>query len=269
MRIANELRYGEDGFTLVELLTAMALSLIVLFATLQSLDVFSSNAAHQTRVTDANEQVRMTMDRVTRDLRGASAIVRATDTDLVYTVPETAGVRTERLCVDTDRLLTTTSTAAAVATPPAACTGNKLATLRSPTETPFTYDSVVAPANSAVVRNVGLTFSLRAVGGGRSAISTLSASAARRSAGILNLSDSEIHDTCGTGGVARLDLAVSIPGVGSQLKAVYSSDGGITFQSPVTGNAYDVPAGVTKVLARVTDGLGLTKTIAKDVKCDT
>lgn len=60
----------EDGFTLVELLVAMSISLIVLFATLQSLDLFSSNAASQTRVTDANDQARMTMDRIVRDLAG-------------------------------------------------------------------------------------------------------------------------------------------------------------------------------------------------------
>ena len=66
----------ERGFTLPELLVAMTLTLVVLFATLQTLDVFSSNVAEQTRITDANDQVRSTMARAVADLRGASAVLR-------------------------------------------------------------------------------------------------------------------------------------------------------------------------------------------------
>ena len=54
----------ERGFTLVELLVAMTMSILILFGILNTLDNFSSNAARQTRVTDANDQVRKAMDRI-------------------------------------------------------------------------------------------------------------------------------------------------------------------------------------------------------------
>jgi prepilin-type N-terminal cleavage/methylation domain-containing protein len=267
MSVTDELRHGEDGFTLVELLTAISISLIVLLATLQSLDLFTSNAAQQTRVTDANDQVRMTMDRLTRDMRGAAAIVRATPTDLVYTVPETAGIRTERLCVDSKTLRGTSGVAAAAAIPAPACTGTRLATLRSATETPFTYDSTATPADPALVRNVGLSLSLDASGGGKTASSTLSASVARRSAGILNLTDDDLRATCNSSG-ALLDVSATIPNVGSTLKVTYSTDGGVSFQTPITGgNTFQAPRGVTRVLARVTNAAGVTKIIRRDVEC--
>ena len=44
-------RGGESGFTMVELLVAMAISTIALLATLQSLDVFTTHAAQQARAT--------------------------------------------------------------------------------------------------------------------------------------------------------------------------------------------------------------------------
>jgi len=267
MSVTDDIRRGEDGFTLVELLTAISISLIVLLTTLQSLDLFTSNAAQQTRITDANDQVRMTMDRLTRDMRGAAAITRATPNDLVYTVRVTTGARTERLCVDAKTLRATSSIAPMAATPAPACTGTKLATLRSTTETPFTYDSTATPADPALVRNVGLSLSLDASGGGKPASSTLSASVARRSAGILNLTDDDLGATCNNSG-ALLDVSATIPNVGSGLKVTYSADGGITYQTPITGgNTYQIPRGITRVLARVTDSAGVTKTITKYVEC--
>lgn len=137
----------DQGFTLVELLVAMVISLIVLFATLQSLDAFSSQASHQTKVTDANAQVRTTMDRAVRDLRGAAAITRASATDLVYTVDDPAGRRTERVCLSAANALYGASIASA-ATPATACgtlrlgwSGGKIAMLNSSTATAFNSDS--------------------------------------------------------------------------------------------------------------------------------
>jgi len=264
--VTDELRRGEDGFTLVELLTAISISLIVLLATLQSLDLFTSNAAQQTRVTDANDQVRTTMDRLTRDMRGAAAITRATPNDLVYTVPVTTGIRTERLCVDSTTLRATSSIAAAAATPAPACTGTKLATMRSTTETPFTYDSTATPADPALVRNVGLSLSLDASGGGKTASSTLSASVARRSAGILNLTDDDLRATCNPAG-ALLDISASVPNVGT-LSVTYQNDGGISLGTPLPGSRkLQIPEGLTRVVARVTNAAGVTKIIRRDVEC--
>ena len=271
MSVTDELRRGEDGFALVELLTAISISLIVLLATLQSLDLFTSNAAQQTRVTDANDQVRTTMDRLTRDMRGAAAITRATPNDLVYTVPVTTspvttGIRTERLCVDSTTLRATSSVAASATTPAPACTGTKLATLRSATETPFTYDSTATPADPTLVRNVGLSLSLDASGGGKAASSTLSASVARRSAGILNLTDDDLRATCNPAG-ALLDISASVPNVGT-LSVTYQNDGGISLGTPLPGSRkLQIPQGLTRVVARVTNAAGVTKIIRRDVEC--
>ena len=174
MSTLAKLRRQDDGFTLVEVLVGMSIAIIVLFATLQSLDLFTSNANQQTRVTDANDQVRRTMDRTVRDLRGASLIVRASSTDLVYYVPEPTGVRMERLCVTSDDLYYASLVAAtAPAAPTAGCaTGTKVATLRSTTSTAFTYDGASTSATPGTVKNVGITFSLDASGGGRTATST-------------------------------------------------------------------------------------------------
>lgn len=268
MRLADELRQREDGFTLVELLTAITISLIVLFATLQSLDLFTSNAAQQTRVTDANDQVRMTMDRVTRDMRGAGAIRRAAATDLVYTVPVLRDgaerVRVERLCVDAagSELYGSSSIENAYAAPPSPCTGSRVATLRSTGDTAFTYDGASTSQTPALVRNVGLTFSLDASGGGRPGSSTLTASVTRRSAGTLYGDDHDLDAECRPDGGALLHV-----GVQDVLGVTYSVDGGISFQVGDSDNRLVIPSGITNVLARVTDSLGVTRIIGREIDC--
>lgn len=100
-RLAEPQLRNESGFTLVELLVAMTLALIVLFGVLDVFDGFSSNAARQTRVTDANEHVRAAMDRIVSDLRHSRALEVADPNDLVYTVTDSAtATRRERICLD-------------------------------------------------------------------------------------------------------------------------------------------------------------------------
>lgn len=267
MATLTDIRTGEEGFTLVELLVAMSISLIVLFATLQSFDLFTSNAAQQTRVTDANDQVRRTMERTVNDLRGASVIVRADATDLVYRVPDALGHRTERLCVASDYVYRSSSVTAAApaAAPTAACaTGTKIATLKTTSGTAFSYDGASSSPTPALVKNVGLTFSLDASGGGKTASSTLKASAARRSAGSLPITDDDLDTVCNATG-ALLSLGASVPNVGA-LTVTYANDGGIAIGTPVTGGV-QIPEGITKVVATVTDAAGVTNTIRKDVEC--
>lgn len=261
-----DIRAREAGFTLVEMLVAITLSMVVLLATLQSFDLFTSNAAHQTRVTDANDQVRSTMDRVVRDLRGASAIVRAESTDLVYHVPEPAGVRMERLCVSSDHLYGKRTLAA---TDPGAPTedcssGTRLATLKSTASTAFTYDGAASSTTPALVKNVGLTFSLDASGGGRTGRSTLLASAARRSAGTLPLTEPDVADKCNDLG-ALLTVSADIPSTGP-LTVTYTDADGIAVGTP-DGGRRQIPKEVRKVVVRVTDATGATNAIAKDVEC--
>ena len=57
-------------------------------------------------MTDANDQVRKTMDRIVADLRQAATIEVAGSSDLVYTVTDSAtATRRERICVDTAKQL--------------------------------------------------------------------------------------------------------------------------------------------------------------------
>ncbi len=269
----RDLTRQEDGFTLVELLVAMSLSLIVLFATLQSLDAFSSHAAQQTRVTDANDQVRTTMDRVVRDLRGASVITTATATDLAYSVPDPTGFRAERICVapaDTDlyrfRQMNSVPTGACAS-------GTKVANLKSTTNTAFTYDgasAIVAPATAATVKNVGLSFSLDASGGGRSGSSTLKASAAvRRTVAMLPIGPGKVPIGCSEAGpVIKIGIGVgfaedvAVNGVGA-LTVSYTTNAGVTIAggavNPTTGSPPTIlPPGITTVVVRIVDALGMS-----------
>lgn len=266
------LRRDEDGFTLIELMIAMGLSLIILSAALLALEGFTRNAAQQTRATDANDQVRQAMDRTVTDLRGASILLNAGSTDLAYYVPETTGYRLQRLCLSSNVLYRFTSTSATVpAAPVAACsTGTKVATLKSTSVTGFTYDGASSSSGAAMalVKNVGVTISLDSSADGRTGASVLQASASRRSAGTLPLTDGDVTVTCNSGG-AMLNLNASIPGVAG-LTVTYSATGGISASGTgVTPVQLTIPTSVTTILAKVTDAAGVTNTISKDVQCAT
>jgi prepilin-type N-terminal cleavage/methylation domain-containing protein len=83
----------EAGFTLPELLVSMALMIIVLSATLGTLDVFGNNTTRDQRLLQAQDQARIGLDRISREMRNASAyatdasqpsaIVRAQPWDLI------------------------------------------------------------------------------------------------------------------------------------------------------------------------------------------
>ncbi len=268
MPTLSDLRDGEDGFTLVELLVAMTISTIVLFATLYSLDQFSTSAAQQTELTDANQQVRERMDSAVRDLRGASGILTATASDLVYTVPDPAGTRVQRLCVDTGELYGTSTVTASPAVPVAACSsGTRLATLRSTANTAFSYDGAasVPTASLATIKNVGITLSLDATKGGKASSSTLKASAARRSSGSLPITAADLPAKCNPDGTAFLSLSATLADYGP-LTVTYANTGGIAIGTP-GGGGVTIPTGITTVVATVTNGLGVTNTITKDITC--
>ena len=271
MTTPADIRHRDDGFTLVELLVGITISLIVLLATLTSLDAFSSNASHQTRVTDANGQVRQVMDRTVSDLRGASLILKAEERDLAYAVPVTSTTtRVERLCVDSSELYGSASADDATPTAPtAACSaGTKIATLKSTTGTAFTYDGATSAAIPGAVKNVGLTFGLTTTQAGKTAASTLRASAARRSGSEpLPVGGDDVVPTCNAAG-ALLTLSVNATGAAAlgPLTVTYATTGGITIGTPVTGGI-QIPEGITTVVATITDALGATNTIQKVIEC--
>ncbi len=269
MHISPQALRNDDGFTLPEVLVAMLLSTIILLATLQSLDLFTTNAAQQTRDTDANAQVRRVMDRTVRDLRDASTLLKATASDLVYTVPETGGTRVERLCVAATDLYASSTTSATPVLPTAACAaGTRVANLKSTAKTAFTYDGAASAASLTTVKNVGITLSLDASGGGKTSSSTLQASAARRSSAGLPLTDADIVPICTATG-ALLNLSADIPGVAG-MTVTYNYNGNVSGAVTVAGTApatLTLPKALTTIVATVTDSLGVTNTLQKDVQC--
>lgn len=276
---------GQDGFTLIELLVAMSLSIVILIATLNAFDVFSSNAAQQQRTTAANDQARLTMDRVVRDMRGASTILTAAPGDLAYAVPEPTGFRTERLCVSGATLYasTTTGTAAPVAPSAACASGGRISQLTLDGGTAFTYDGAASSATPANVKNVGLTFSLDASGGGRTGRSVLRASAAvRKTVARLAIDPGDVKVTCApaTGSQTVTTPAVQLA-VGTGLFAdagpltiTYVADGTTTIaggtisSDSVSPPAVQLPQRITRVLVRITNAAGVDLgTVEKAVGC--
>jgi type II secretory pathway component PulJ len=74
MRLARE----ESGFTLIELLTSMGIMIFVLGATLTTLQVFGNTSNRNQDLLRAQDEARIALGRVARELRNASAY--ATDT---------------------------------------------------------------------------------------------------------------------------------------------------------------------------------------------
>jgi prepilin-type N-terminal cleavage/methylation domain-containing protein len=74
----------ESGFTLIELLIATTLMLIVLGATLTTLDNFVANSARNTKTQDQQEIVRRGMDRLTKQLRNLANPTNGTGATIGY-----------------------------------------------------------------------------------------------------------------------------------------------------------------------------------------
>jgi type II secretory pathway pseudopilin PulG len=89
MRLARE----ESGFTLIELMVSAAIMIVVLGATLGALDVFGNDAARSQRLVVAQDQARLALDMLARELRNGtayttdvpqpSAVVRADPWDVI------------------------------------------------------------------------------------------------------------------------------------------------------------------------------------------
>ena len=266
---------GEDGFTVAELLVTMVLGIVVLFGILNVFDSFSSNAARQTRITDANEQVRMAMDRIVSDLRQANSIEVAGPNDLVYTVTESAtATRRERICLDSSSRLwrSSVTTASAPAVPIASGTAcptpssgaglvSPLRSANSASNPLFRYD---APA-AADVRSIGLTFAIDAGVRGRTHVSTLRASSFVRakSETALPLPPGAIGTTCSNSGVPTLTLSATA----GPLNVTYTDIDGNTLGAGAAGSAVVLPSGTTTVVANITSSSGALSQIVKTLAC--
>jgi hypothetical protein len=221
---------------------------------------------------DANDQARTTMERIVKDLRQASTITRATANDIVYLVNESPTVaRYTRICLDGSGGLwraqstTTTDPGAPCPTVAAGWTGGKL-TSRASSNTVanpiFRYDTATASA----VRSIGLTFTLDATSGGKPGASTLRASAFLRSrvfqAPVVTQDD--IQTTCNASG-PLLNFGLLTNLLNGPLSISYTNQSGISLGS---GNTLQLLSGITNVIATITNAVGLTTVVNKDVACN-
>lgn len=105
----------QDGFTLMELLVAMTISLVVFGAALTLLDSYLRQSSAATKRLDAQDRARIAVDRIVRDLRNVSSplttpklLERATPYDVVFQTIGTpsgsnvSGVERVRYCVPQD-----------------------------------------------------------------------------------------------------------------------------------------------------------------------
>lgn len=266
--------HDEGGFTLAELLIAATLGIVVLFGILSLFDNFSSNAARQTRITDANDQVRRTMDRIVSDLRQAATIEVADANDLVYTVSDSAtAIRRERICLDgSSRIWRSSVTTTSAPTPmssgtacPTAGSGAAQVTAllsgNSASNPMFTYDSATASS----VRSLGLTFAFNAGNRGRTDVSTLRASSFVRakSETALPVDDDDINTACSNSGVPTLTLSA---GVGP-LNVSYTDINGNSLGAGAAGSAVVLPNGTTTVVANITSSSGALSQLLKTLAC--
>jgi type II secretory pathway pseudopilin PulG len=280
---------SDDGFTLVELLVAMTLSIIVLFATLLAFDTFSSATARHSRVSGTNEEVRATVDRVVNELRGASAIARAEADDLVYSVRASPTItRTTRLCVSpapSRALYESRSTTWATGTTlPSTCptpTSEAGWTTTRPSAASwttatldglFSYDGASSAPDPSKVKAVGLTVGLDTSSGGRATSSTLRASAAiRRTAGastaLAGVGSDDIQIVCPPDAPPRVHLAADVLGLLGPVTVTYAELGGTVIGAVAGPASVALSTSLTTLVTTITDSLGVTKTITKPVGC--
>jgi prepilin-type N-terminal cleavage/methylation domain-containing protein len=184
---------GQEGFTLIEMLVTMAIALIVFAATLNALDVFSSDSQAMTQRNAAQDQARLAIDRISRQLRNIASPVtspklleRAMPYDIVFQTIGTPssgnpqGTERVRYCIPPDGTPGSPATEVMVAqiqtwntaTPPAvpwsasACPDpaypstilvNSVTNRYQGASRPaFTYNGGTAPSNLTTVDTVGL-----------------------------------------------------------------------------------------------------------------
>jgi type II secretory pathway pseudopilin PulG len=107
----KRVRSDERGLMLVELLVVIVLSGVVLGATLTTFNQFERSTSVNQRQTEAQEQVRVGLAGVARELRNLAsptnerpnAIVRAGAADLIFQSVSSAATRRVRYCLDGGR----------------------------------------------------------------------------------------------------------------------------------------------------------------------
>lgn len=103
---------GQQGFALTELLVTMAIFMVVMFATLNTLDVFTKQSERTNQRNDTEQSARVTVDQMARRLRNLAsptpsqplAVDKATDYDLVFQSVDPAGPNTGQNLTNVRRL---------------------------------------------------------------------------------------------------------------------------------------------------------------------
>ena len=281
----------EDGFTIVELLVAMTISTILVFASLGGLDVFNSGTASSTRLIVSEDAARSAVQRVVGVLRNAgvpsplaggaqpATIIAAAGNDLVFRSSSwpgessigTTGSHVVRLCLDTatrtlwfDGIHVGT---AGPTTPGAACPSIATGWTHKPMATKVLNDAaqpVFRYDGGTPVRSVGI--SLRLEGGTTAASRPL----ALHSGGVLRgalapqVTAGDITIGACEAGKALLTLLSAAGGATadgariSATNAIATGPGQILI--PATSTPVDVGLTITNVL-------GLQTLLIKQVKC--
>ena len=283
-------RGGEHGFSLVEVMLAMVLSLIVLGAALTTYIGFLKNGRETRLRADAQDVARVAMDRLSRDLRNqvsstTPALVSlelALPNDMMFVTFDGAatganakGLRRVRYCLDSKAgqvprlvLQTQTWTTAAVpaAPPPSACpapnwpaTRTLVSGVRNRSDRPlWSYDSVADPAATTVL-SVETTLRVAAP-------DTNSSEAVLRSAVQLRNANrppvSAFTVTPGNGS-AILNAAPALDPESQPL--TYSWRVGSTTIGTAARLEFPFPKGTSTVVLRVTDNGGLTSESTQSV----
>jgi prepilin-type N-terminal cleavage/methylation domain-containing protein len=99
---------AEDGVTLIELLVVLALSVIVMGTTFTTFSQFEQTTGASQRQNDAQDQVRVGLDGLARELRNLAsptdelpeAVVLAEPDDLVFQSVSSSATRRVRYCLD-------------------------------------------------------------------------------------------------------------------------------------------------------------------------
>jgi len=100
---------AEDGVTLVEMLVVLALSVIVMGTTFTTFSQFEQTTGSSQRQNDAQDQVRVGLDGLARELRNLAsptdelpeAVVRAEPADVVFQSVSSTATRRVRYCLQT------------------------------------------------------------------------------------------------------------------------------------------------------------------------
>jgi type II secretory pathway pseudopilin PulG len=274
---------SEDGFTVIELLLTLVVLLVVLFAVFSTFDAFSAGSASNSRLTQAQDDLRSKVDAMTRSLRNATpitstlpAIVRPAPgqagNDIVFSSfgdgTSTTG-RYSRFCVDTSTqtLWATRSPSSTYSDPGSACPGTWSASLLlRGGVTNSTSAPLFAVDSGGRTVGIGLRAAVPRAGGG-SGVLTLSTSAFLRSGTgrAPNLSAADVAVTCTTvngSKKALLQLGVGVGG-GDPLVASYA-----IANVPIGTGAVQVAADApVQVAVTVTDLLGLKQLLVKTVSC--